>query len=73
MSLRRQQQGELIARRGSIRKLDDRNYVVNSQSGNGSYKVQLSELGIMCSCPDSIYRGCICKHINAVHCLREME
>jgi hypothetical protein len=37
MSLRRQQQGELIAQaKGSIRRLDDNNYVVNSQSGNGS-------------------------------------
>ena len=46
MSVRRQQ-GEIIAQvKGSIRRLDDTNYVVNSQSGNGSYNIQLTELGL---------------------------
>jgi hypothetical protein len=38
----RRQQGELIAQaKGSIKRYDDRNYVVNSQSGNGYYNVHL--------------------------------
>jgi hypothetical protein len=47
----RREQGELIAQtKGSIKILDDRNYVVNSQSGNGFYNVQLTESGFVCSC-----------------------
>jgi hypothetical protein len=57
--------------KGSIDRLDDGNYVVNSRSGNGSYKVQLSELCFMCSCPDSIYRGAECKHIHAVELAKD--
>jgi hypothetical protein len=51
--------------------LDDGNYIVNSQSGNGSYNVQLTTLGFVCSCPDHIYRGVKCKHIHAIEALRE--
>jgi putative transposase len=58
---------------GSIRKLDDRNYVVNSQSENGSYNVQLTELGFTRSCEDHLYRAVKCKHIHAVDALRELE
>ena len=48
----RKQQGELIAQtKGSIKILDNRNYVVNSQSGDGSYNnIQLTKLGFICSC-----------------------
>lgn len=63
----RKQQGELIAQaKGSIKRIDDKNYVVTSQSGNGSYNIQLTELGFVCSCPDHTYRGVKCKHIHAV-------
>src|SRR5215212_2037856 len=66
MSLRRLQQGELIAQKGSIKRFDDRNYVVSSQSGSGSYNIQLTDLGFVCSCADHLYRGVKCKHIHAV-------
>jgi hypothetical protein len=57
MSTRRQQQGELIAQaKGSIKSLNDKTYLVHSQSGNGSYIVQLTESGFVCSCPDHVYR-----------------
>ena len=63
----RKHQGELIAQaKGSIRILDDRNYIVNSQSGNDSYHVQLTEHGANCSCPDYSFRGVKCKHIHAI-------
>jgi putative transposase len=66
-TISRQQQGELISQaKGSIKRLDDKYYVVTSQTGNGSYNVQLSELGFVCSCPDHLYRGVKCKHIHAV-------
>jgi hypothetical protein len=58
----RKRQGELIAKaKGSIKRLDDRNYVVNSQSGNGYY------------CSDHVYRGVKCKHIHDIDALRELE
>jgi hypothetical protein len=61
-SITREQQGELIARaKGAIKRLDDRNYIVNSQSGNGSYNIRLTEAGVVCSCPDQLYRGTKCK------------
>jgi putative transposase len=72
MILRREQQGELIAQaKESIKKLGDKSYVVNSQSGNGSYNVQLTQLGFMCSCPDSTYRSVKCKHIHAVELAKD--
>ncbi|MFL6399444.1 MAG: hypothetical protein ACJ72J_07680 [Nitrososphaeraceae archaeon] len=39
---------------------------MNSQSGNGAYNIQLTELGFVCSCADHEYRGVKCKHIHAI-------
>ena len=67
MSIRRQQQGELIAQtKGSIKRFDDMHYVVSSQSGNAFYNVQLTQSGFMCLSQDSAYRGIKCKHVHAV-------
>jgi hypothetical protein len=67
MIIRRQQQEELIAQaKESIKKLDDKSYVVHSQSGNGSYNIQIIEQGFVCSCADHLYRDVKCKHIHAV-------
>jgi putative transposase len=63
----RQNKGQLIAQiNGSVKRVSDTNYVVNSQSTNGSYFIHLTELGWICSCPDHMYRGVKCKHIHAV-------
>ena len=51
---------------GSVERLDDANYIVNSQSRNGSYHINANELGWNCSCPDHLYRGVKCKHIYVV-------
>jgi hypothetical protein len=51
---------------GSVKRIDDANYIVNSQSGSGSYNIHLTQLGWNCSCPDHLYRGVKCKHIFAV-------
>ena len=33
------------------------------QNGEGKeYGCTLTEAGAFCSCPDSLYRGCVCKH-----------
>ena len=66
-SITREQQGELIARaKGSIKRLDDKTYIVHSQSGNDSYIIQLTESDFVCSCPDFMYRSVKCKHIHDV-------
>jgi transposase-like protein len=54
------------SRRNQIRKIDNSNYQVLSQSGNGSYLVSLAEDAWICECPDHIYRVEKCKHIWAV-------
>nr|MDO8098343.1 DDE-type integrase/transposase/recombinase [Candidatus Njordarchaeota archaeon] len=51
---------------GQIKRIDSLSYKVNSQSGNGMYDIQRTELGWKCSCPDHTYRGVKCKHIYAV-------
>jgi transposase-like protein len=66
-SINRQQQGQILAQiNGSVKRINDKSYVVNSQSGNGSYVIHLIELGWNCSCPDHTFRGVKCKHIFAV-------
>jgi hypothetical protein len=64
----REEQGRIIAKmNGSIKRINDTSYVVNSQSGNTStYNVNTTQLGRVCSCPDHKFRGVKCKHIYAV-------
>ncbi|MBL7118854.1 SWIM zinc finger family protein, partial [Candidatus Bathyarchaeota archaeon] len=49
-----------------IARIDNENYRVKSQSGNGEYEIHLADFGWVCSCPDHIYRHVKCKHIWAV-------
>ncbi len=59
--------GEQLAKLdGQIKRLDERTYQVNSQSGHGLYTVVHYVSGWRCSCPDHIYREVKCKHIWAV-------
>jgi hypothetical protein len=52
---------------GSVKKrISDKSYTVNSQSGNGSYNINANELDWNCSCLDHVYRDVKCKHIYAV-------
>jgi hypothetical protein len=63
----RKQQGELVAQtKGLIKRLDDKNYLLNSQSGSGSYDIHLAQGGFVCSYPDYMYRSIKCKHIHAI-------
>src|SRR5437899_1855288 len=61
----REQQGRDIAKmNGSVKRISDVSYLVNSQSGNGScYNVNATEIGWNCSCPDHLYRGVKCNTI----------
>jgi transposase-like protein len=49
-----------------VRRLDDNEYAVRSQSGHGEYRVRALESGWSCECPDYSYRQAECKHIHAV-------
>ncbi len=49
-----------------VERLASDHYLVRSQSGNGTYEVRDFGHGWMCSCPDHIHTGSICKHIQAV-------
>ena len=61
---KRQEQGKVIAQvKDAIKRVDEHTYIVNSQSGNGSYNINATELGWNCSCPDHKFRGIKCKHI----------
>jgi hypothetical protein len=63
----RKEQGRMIAEMsGSVKRNSETSYTVNSQSGNGSYNINATEIGWNCSCPDHVYRGVKCKHVYAV-------
>jgi transposase-like protein len=63
----RKERGLEIANRSSqIKRVDERNYEVLSQNGNGSYLVSQTEKAWICECPDHRFRGVKCKHIWAV-------
>lgn len=63
----RQQRGEAIAKLpNQIKRIDERTYVVKSQSNHGEYKVFRVADEWFCECPDHVYRHVKCKHIFAV-------
>jgi transposase-like protein len=64
----REVRGKEIAKaHDQIERIDERNYNVKSQSGNGLYLVHLNTaVGWQCTCPDHTHRQVKCKHIWAV-------
>jgi transposase-like protein len=68
----REERGKKIAElEGHVKRIDDNTYKVKSQSGYGEYTVIQTELGWICECYDSLYRGSYpsyrgCKHSFAV-------
>jgi transposase-like protein len=66
--------GEAIAKvESNVRRIDQNEYRVKSQSGKGEYVVLSTELGWTCSCPDHAYRQVKCKHIFAVELSLEIR
>jgi putative transposase len=64
---RREQKGQLIARSsGSVQRINENEYIVNSQSNRSNYRIHSTELEWRCDCPDHTYRDVKCKHIFAV-------
>lgn len=57
---------EIASVESNVRRIDQHEYRVRSQSGNGEYQVLNTELGWNCSCPDFAYRQEKCKHIFGV-------
>jgi hypothetical protein len=51
---------------GAVRRIDQNEYRVKSQSGVGEYQVFSTEAGWYCSHPEARNRGVECKHIFAV-------
>ncbi len=63
----REERGKAIASTGSIKPSDKAlTYIVPSQSGQRSYKVDLTGEDPTCTCPDFETRGRACKHVYAV-------
>jgi transposase-like protein len=63
----RQAKGEAIAHEfGWVQRVDEHSYRVRSQSKDTEYEVMSTEVGWVCNCPDSVYRGLKCKHVWAV-------
>lgn len=65
-SLRESKGSEIAQSNGQVKRIDAHSYKVKSQSGNGEYDILNTELGLICSCSDHLYRGVKCKHIHAV-------
>ena len=63
----RGERGQAIAQvQDAILRVGENIYRVKSQSNNGDYRVDSTEIGWKCSCPDHVHRGVKCKHIHAV-------
>ncbi|NMG83679.1 MAG: hypothetical protein GIS02_05700 [Methanosarcinales archaeon] len=55
----------ILAEKDTINKVDDGLFTVKSQTGVGQYRIEHTDNGWKCNCPDYITRGGQCKHILA--------
>jgi len=70
----RELRGKIIATQGDqIKKVNDHSFKVKSQSGSKVYEVKMTPNGMTCDCPDFVYRGGKCKHIQATRYYLEIE
>ncbi len=69
----RETRGKAIAENGNVKKVNDHSFKVKSQSGTGIYEVKSTPNGMTCTCPDFVYRGGKCKHIQATRYYLEIE
>ena len=70
----REVRGKEIADQGNqVKKVNDHSFKVKSQSGKGVYEVKATPNGMTCTCPDFVYRGGKCKHIQATRYYLEIE
>jgi transposase len=70
----RETRGKEIADKGNqVNKVNDHSFKVKSQSGRVVYEVKATPNGMTCTCPDFVYRGGKCKHIQATRYYLEIE
>lgn len=70
----REIKGKEIAEKGNqVKKVTDHSFKVKSQSGKGAYEVKAMPNVMTCTCPDFVYRGGECKHIQATRYYLEIE
>lgn len=70
----REERGKAIAGHSNqIKKVNDHSFNVRSQSNRGFYDVRLTKTGMICTCPDFVYRGGKCKHIVATKYYLEVQ
>jgi len=69
----REERGKEIAENGNVKKVSDQSFKVKSQSGKRAYEVKATPNGMSCTCPDFVYRGGKCKHIQATRYYLEIE
>ena len=69
----RRQRGLVIAATQAITLNNAGDYMVPSQSGPSSYRVQRAEAGFRCACPDFELTGRTCKHGFAVEFMLRRE
>ena len=68
-----EERGKAIADSGNAKKVTDHSFKVKSQSGRGAYEVKATPSGMTCTCPDFVYRGGKCKHIQATRYYLQVE
>jgi len=73
MADKREERGKAIAENGNVKKVASNSFKVKSQSGKGTYEVKATSNGMTCTCPDFVYRGGRCKHIQATRYYLEIE
>ncbi len=64
---------QIAGKPNQITRIDDTTYTVRSQSSSKVYEVIHTESGWVCSCPDSMYRGVVCKHAHAIEISKRMR
>ena len=65
---------EIVSLGGQIHRIDDYTYEVSSQSNpTRTYEVISTEHGLVCSCPDSMFRNVCCKHAHAIEISRRLR
>ena len=63
----REMRGQSIAQNfGWVRRVDETTYMVHSQRLDTEYRVEQTETGWVCGCPDASFRLLKCKHVWAV-------
>src|SRR4051812_9472734 len=67
----REESGRLL--QGNVKRINHRNYEVKSATTNKIYKIFVTSIGWVCSCPDHTHRGVKCKHIYAIEFSLELR